>query len=343
ALFLEPSIAGVVPDNPTGTGFLIYLPPVIVATSIGSLLFATLGIFLVTVTDDTILSSILGSLLTIGLELIVWMNSLYGIPLLSPRNFMSIFAGLISGYDSPNDYAFAEYFGVLQPLSLILIILAFFGFIAFFGIVVSNKILQRNSMNWKHSMDDSVALEIWDVEPERRQRKIRQRLRIRRISLVGIVICLLIVMSYTTDSYAATLFEQTRFTLHESPEGGEAVNLGEWYVLSLVPHPPQFGLRNYFRWRLIIEDWGTSPDNVDFHFEIINMTSSDFESLNETSRRFLLRNRSLVKPARGYIPGIFAAWSDGPFTFAMKAVASENETLSGVLHCSLVISQFSET
>lgn len=70
------------------------------------------------------------------------------------------------------------------------------------------------------------------------------------------------------------------------------------------------------------------------------MTTSEFQSLNETERRSLLYNRSLKKPLVGYMHGtIFVLRDIGLYTFALKAIASDNETLSGVLYCSIILAQ----
>ncbi len=187
--------------------------------------------------------------------------------------------------------------------------------------------------------EESSSSKIWDTDLERKRAQVKRNLRIRRGAIVGLVVCLLIVMAFRTESNTALIIEETTFILYESPEGGEAITLGEWYILSCQPYPAQFGLDNFLRFEVDIENWGNAPDNVDFYYELIDMTSSEFQSLNETDRRSLLRNKSLVRPERGNMHGTFAAWHDGPFTFVMKACASENETLSGVLYSSIEIIQ----
>lgn len=103
ALFLEPQIMGVWFRAPAGTGFLIYLLPVLVATLIVSLLLATIGVFLVIVTDDIIISTSMGCALTIGLATAIgwnpralWDSLTHGIAMLSPHNLARILAGFLS-------------------------------------------------------------------------------------------------------------------------------------------------------------------------------------------------------------------------------------------------------
>ncbi|MGY5859980.1 MAG: hypothetical protein RTU63_11475 [Candidatus Thorarchaeota archaeon] len=341
--FLEPAITGLRFYDPTGTGFLIYFLPVLLATCVVSLILASFGILLVAITDDIILSTAIGSALTIGVEIIVWWNSTTGLGLryLSPQYFTRVLAGRLAGYDPPLDYLFRRYFGFTTPLSSILVILTIFGILAFISIPISFKIFRHNSSMWGDKTDRSQEIEEWDSKPvpSKEPSKNKRMMIIRRGALVGLIVCLLIGMTITTDYSTRTLIEQTTYILHESPEGGEEILLGEWYVFSLETAPTPVDIDNYLRYSIDIEDWVNSPDNIEFYYNVVNMSSSEFQSLNETEQRDLLYHRSLERPEGGYMHGIFAAWHDGPYAFAMKAFASDNETLSGRLYCSIELKQ----
>jgi len=344
ALFLEPVIFGIRFREPTGTGFFIYFLPVLVSTCVVALILVTFGILLVTITDDIIISTLVGSVLTISVEIIVWWNSTtggLGLRYLSPFYFTKVLAGRLAGYDPPNDYLFTRYFDFDIPLSSILVILGIFGIIAFTILFGSFKIFQYNSSRWTTKKDGSDDLGTWESIPvlSKEQLTNKRKMKIRRGVLVVLVASLLIGMTITTEYSTTTLIEQTTHILYESPENGEEILLGEWYVFSCEIVPTQLGLDNYLRYRIDIENWANSPEHIEFYYNMVNMSSADFQNLNETEQRDLLYHRSLVRPEGGYMHGIFAAWHDGPYAFAMKAFSSENETQIGSLYCSIELKQ----
>jgi hypothetical protein len=284
----------------------------------------------------------MGILSVVGIQLLEWwISNLHSVRLLSPMNFITILAGHLSGFVPPETGIFAGYFGLELPFSLILTILIIFVAIGIVSLLVSFKLFQTNMTNWM-ILEGKSDTEIWESEPElwENYRKIRGRLKVRRRSTVFLVLCLLVVMAFRTNIYASTVVEQSTFILHESPEGGEAIILGEWSIISCDVQPSQYALESRLRYRVTVDDWENAPDNVDFYYEMLNMTPSDFQSLNETERRSLLYNRTVEKPERGYLQGTIGVLRDtGLYTFALKAIASDNETLSGVLYCSILLTQ----
>ncbi|MHA1390391.1 MAG: hypothetical protein ACTSR9_18395 [Candidatus Thorarchaeota archaeon] len=79
ALFFEPQLVGTTFYDPLGTGYLIYLLPVLTATFVVAFLLATVGVFLVIVSDNILISTSLGCAVTIGLATAVGWN---------PQSFM---------------------------------------------------------------------------------------------------------------------------------------------------------------------------------------------------------------------------------------------------------------
>ncbi|OLS22955.1 MAG: hypothetical protein ThorAB25_25030 [Candidatus Thorarchaeota archaeon AB_25] len=342
ALFLEPWVLGIDFPSPSGSSYITYFPAAFVTTSVISLILVSFGILLVTVTDDVLISAMMGILSVVGIQLLVWwISNSHSVRLLSPMNFITILAGHLSGFVPPEIGIFAGYFGLELPFSLILTILIIFIAIAIVSLLVSFKLFQTNMTNWM-ILEGKSDTEIWESEPElwEKHRKIRGRLKVRRRVTVFLVLCLLVVMAFRTNIYASSVVEQTTFILHESPDGGEAIILGEWTVISCDVQPAQYSLESRLRYRVTVEDWENAPDNVDFYYEMLNMTPSEFQSLNETERRSLLYNKTVEKPERGYLQGTICILRDsGLYTFALKAIASDNETLSGVLYCSIQLTQ----
>ena len=342
ALFLEPWVLGIEFPSLSGSSYITYFPAALVATAVISLILVSFGVLLVTVTDDVLISAMTGIVSVVGIQLLVWWVSVvHNVRLLSPMNFITILAGHLSGYIPPEIGIFAGYFGLELPFSFILAILMIFVGLAIVSLLVSLKLFQTNMTNWM-ILEGESDTEIWEAEPELLDNygKIRRGLRIRRRGTVVLVLCLLVVMAFRTNIYASSVVEQTTFILHESPDGGEAIILGEWTIISCDVQPSQFALESRLRYRVTVDEWGTAPYKVDFFYEMLNMTPSEFQSLNETERRVLLYNRSLERPDRGYMGGTIGVLRDtGLYTFALKAIASDNETLPGVLYCSIQLTQ----
>ncbi len=347
ALFLEPQIMGVWFRAPAGTGFLIYLLPVLVATLIVSLLLATIGVFLVIVTDDIIISTSMGCALTIGLATAIgwnpralWDSLTHGIAMLSPHNLARILAGFLSSYDPPHDTTIAGYFGFDATAVSILGSLVAFAFLAFICIIVSIKILRHNTSYWPVLQEASS--EIWVSESERRgdHAKIKKKLKARRLVLVGLVIFLLTSMAFGTASYKITVRDETTIHFHQSPEVGEPVELGEWYVFSCNVQPPRFNQFNILHYECLLVDWGTAPDDITYYRSMLNSSSAEFTALNETSRRSLCSSRNRTRGEWGGTGGSWNIGYDyGTYIYVLKFIATENATLSGVIHLSIDLYQ----
>jgi hypothetical protein len=347
ALFIEPQLSRVMFYAPTGTGFLIYLLPVLIPTLVVSLLLATIGAFLVVVTDDIIVSTSIGCILSIGLAAAVgwspdalWQSLTRGIAMLSPSNIVRIFAGLLSGYDPPHGRTLATYFGFEATAVSVLVSLVLFGVIVFICAIASIKILQRTTSFW--STLQEIRSEIWETESEHRGKhlKIKRELKIRKILLVSLVIILLLGVAFGTASYKSMVLEETTITFYQSPGGGEEITLGEWYVFSCNVQPPRYGQWNYLRYDCSVVDWGSSPVELSYYCSVLNMSSSEFLLLNETIRESLCYYRNVT---RGNWGGFGSAWNleqdSGFYTCVLKVFATENTSSSGFIHCSIYIRQ----
>ncbi|MHA1137956.1 MAG: hypothetical protein ACTSSE_15860 [Candidatus Thorarchaeota archaeon] len=347
ALFFEPQLVGTTFYDPLGTGYLIYLLPVLTATFVVAFLLATVGVFLVIVSDNILISTSLGCAVTIGLATAVGWNPqsfnsslTKGIAMLSPSNIVRIFAGYLSGYDPQRDESLATFFGFAATPVSVLIALVVFGVIVFVCTIASIKILRRTISFWP--MLQGKSSEVWDSEPERlgEKKKIKREMKIRRAVLAGSIIILLAVMPFGTASYTSAVLEESTIIFHQSPEDGEQINLGEWYVFSCNVQPPRSGQSNYLRYECLIVDWGNAPAELSFFKASLNMSASEFQLLNETARIDL---RSYRNKTQGEFSGFSGGWNLGEafgnYIFVLKVIATENATLSGFIHCAIKLYQ----
>jgi hypothetical protein len=170
--------------------------------------------------------------------------------------------------------------------------------------------------------------------------KIKQELKMRRLALVGLVIFLLTSMAFGTASYKITVRDETTIHFHQSPEVGEPVELGEWYVFSCNVQPPRFNQFNILHYECLLVDWGTAPDDITYYRSMLNSSSAEFTALNETSRRSLCSSRNRTRGEWGGTGGSWNIGYDyGTYIYVLKFIATENATLSGVIHLSIDLYQ----
>lgn len=327
-----------------GAPSIVYLLPVSIATFIVSLILASIGVIFVMITDELIVSTSMGCALTIGLarlfgwnSWVLWHSVTKNQAILSPSNLVKILASMISDYSPDSHYSFESYrvFGFTATVDSILLVLAFFGSIILIGFIVSIKILQRNVLTWEE--DNKLRKTgIWESEHEYKQKiaKIRRRLVKRSSILVSLIIIVLTIATISTNSYASIVIENTTIIFHESPESGERIILGDWYIFSCDVQPTQYGLPNILHDSLQTEDWMTHgcPDDLYVFFSMLNMSTSEFQGLNETERRTQCDFINVTSGCFGRGGAVNLGSYYGPFTYVLKIIAAENETTSGFIY-----------
>jgi hypothetical protein len=349
ALFLAPYLSGPSFSQPMNIGFLVYLPSAFIATLAVSLLLASIGVFLATVSDDVIVSTILGGALTFGLATFVgytpgaiWASVTRGIAMLSPSSIVRILAGSVSGYGPAHGTSLASYFGFDATLDSILLALTIFSLIAFAGLLASVKLFKINVAQWSKQAEIRANSGVWESELERQgvHIKIKRGLRIRRAALAGLVAIVLILGASGTATYSSMVVAQTTVVFYRSPTGGEQIDLGKWYMFSCDVQPSRYGQRIFLRYECYVEGWGNAPEEVSVYYSMLNMSSSDFQALNEASRKELCSYHNWTEGNWGGMIGdLDLEYHSSPFVFVMKVFATENETISGSMYFSIELLQ----
>ncbi|MBA7569748.1 hypothetical protein ES708_11489 [subsurface metagenome] len=351
-LFYEPVLLGSLFSYSIGTGFLVYLPSVIIATLIVSLILASIGVIFVMITDEIIISTTMGSALTIGLATLlgwnsraVWGSVTKGIAILSPSNLARIFAGTISNYNPDNGYPFESFFvfGFSTTMDSILLVLTMFGLIILIGFIAGIKRLQHNSSTWVKESEIRKIV-IWESEHEHQQKvaKIRRRIVKRSSVLVSLIIIVLTVATIGTTSYTNTVINNSTIIFHQSPETGEQINLGDWYIFPCDVQSSQYDLPNILHYSFENEDYMAHdcPDELSFFYSILNMSSSEFLSFNETERRAQCNYRNATFGDFGGRGGAINLGSySGSLTYVLKVIAAENETTTGFIYSRIILYQ----
>ncbi|TFF96361.1 hypothetical protein EU546_01565 [Candidatus Thorarchaeota archaeon] len=336
-----------------GSSATSYLASVFVATLIVSLALASIGVIFVMITNEPLVSASMGCVLTVGLAIlfgwnsrVIWWSVTRNLAILSPSNMVKIFAGLLSNY-SPVTYPFDYHglFGFTTTMDTVLLVLAVFGVVILLGFAAIIRLLKHNISVWEKEKE-LRRIGIWDSEKEHRRRitGIRRRYVKRSSVLVGLIIIVLTAAMVGKNSYAGMVIENTTFVFHRSSEMGERIDLGEWNIFPCEVQPPQYSLPILLHYGFIIEDYmeHDCPSELTFFSAMLNMSSSEFQSLNETERRLQgkARNRTLGNFG-GRVSGIGLGMYYGPFTYVLKVIAAENETTSGFLYTRITLYQSS--
>jgi hypothetical protein len=342
ALFLIPYLSGTTFYEPRGTGFLIYFPSVLIATLVVSLLLGSIGVFFVSISDDVLVSTSMGCAVTFGLATMVgyapgaiWASVTRSIAMMSPSSIVRVFAGSLSGYSPTHGTSLASYFGFDATMGSIFLVLAELALISLAGLFVGFKLFKTNTFQWSTVAEIHTSAEVWESELERQgvHTRIRRSIRIRRAALVALVTIVLVLGASGTAAYSSMVVEQTTVVFYRSAEGGEPISLGEWYIFPCNVQPSSYGQRIFLRYECLVEEWGSAPEEVSVYYSMLNMSSSDFQILNETDRRALCNYHNRTEGDwGGVIGGISLEFNPTPYVFVMKFIAAENETLPGFMY-----------
>ncbi|MDF1537400.1 MAG: hypothetical protein P1Q69_00645 [Candidatus Thorarchaeota archaeon] len=347
-LFIEPIIAGTTFYSPMGTGYLIYLPVVLVSSLAISLILTSIGIFLAVLTDDIILATSVGCAVTIYLATLIgwaptnlYMSLTRSIAVYSPHNLAKAFAVILSDYEHPSGHSLSTLIGFEPSWGSILYALCSLVCVSLICITTSIKILQHNSEYWDMTSDSAEAEKVWTSRREGFStdsvKQLALRLRFRRAGLIIAVGFLLVTMSNVAFSYQNAVREGTTITFHQSPDNGEPIHLGEWYSFSCEVQQTQYDQFYNLYYDCSLINWGSAPSEVTYFYKMLNVTSSEFYAENETARRNLCDSRNVTEGDWG---GMGGGWNleyfpGTSFTYVLKIVATDNETLSGVMMFSI--------
>ena len=303
-VFLQPIILGTITYYPAGTDYFVFLPSVLGASLLVSICLASIASSLAAITDDWRLCTMLGSVSTMVMAFIGGWNSTPNVfyysltrnlALLSPHNIIRALAIQLSGYQFESANEMVEYVGfvvTIESLAVALLILASTSIVLLF---TGQRGLSKNSTRWTVLEGMIQSHEIWapseSAEKIREITRIRRGLRLQRGLTTVIVGILLVSMLGGVSVYTTSIASSTLIFHHVSPEDGERIPVGSWNIFDVDVRPPYPGLFNLLRFFFSVETWGNASDTLSFYFGILNMTSTEFGSLEESSRLELVSSR----------------------------------------------------
>jgi hypothetical protein len=217
------------------------------------------------------------------------------IALLSPHNIVRALAVQLSGYQFESANEMVRYVGFTVSAEGLAVALLTLGSISIVLLIAGQGVLDRNSTRWTILEGMIPSHEIWStsVSAEKLQEitRIRRGLRLQR-GLTMLIVGTLLVSAIIGGSINSNhLVNSTTIVHYLSPGDGERVLVGSWIVFDVDIRPPYPGLFNLLFFDCDIKNWGNASDTLSFYFGMLEMNSTEFDSLEESSRLELASSR----------------------------------------------------
>ena len=344
--FLTPTNLGWYPEIPTN---FAAIPSVLIASLIVSASLVSIASFLASLTDDSRLCVLLGCAFTIALaNLAGWSSDIIhysltrNLALLSPHNIFKGLAVLLSGHYFESLDDMVSYVGFVfsaqSIVSVLLLLVSLSIVLLFFGI----RLLQMNSVRWQSLPGMTPLREVWSSAATLEEiSRIKRSLRVQR-SLATIIIALLLVsINFGGSAYVSTLESSTTIVHYESPANGEILQVGVWFVFDVDVQPPYPGLFNFLHFSFEILTWGNASNSLSFYYEILEMDSTEFNSLDESSRLGLVSSlmNATFHGGWGHGRGKGLEESYGAYVCVLKVISDTDPLENSYIEALLLIEQ----
>jgi len=273
------------------------LPLVLGASLVVSICLTSIASSLAVITDDWRLCTVLGSVSTIVIAFIAGWNispsafnysRTRNLALLSPHNIVRALTIQLSGYQFESANEMVSYVGFVVSIEDIAVALLILGAISIVLLFMGQKVLSKTSTRWTVLEGMIPDRKIWpqsySTEKLQEITRIRRGLKLQRGLTITIVCVLLVSMLGGVSVYTTQIGSSTTIIHYVSPVDGERVPVGSWIIFDVDVSPPYPGLFNLLRFSCDIENWGNASDTLSFYFGILNMSSTDFDLLEESSR-----------------------------------------------------------
>jgi hypothetical protein len=344
--FLTPTNLGWYPEIPTN---FTAIPSVLIASLMVSASLVSIASFLASLTDDSRLCVLLGCALTVALaNLAGWSSDIIhysltrNLALLSPHNLFKGLAIQLSGHQFESIDDMVSYVGFVvsaQSIASALLLLVSLSIVLlFFGI----RLLQMNSVRWRSLPGMTPLREVWSsaATPEEISR-IKRSLRVQRSLATIIIAFLLVSINFGGAAYVSALENSTTIVHYESPANGETLQVGVWYVFGVNVQPPYPGLFNFLHFSFEILTWGNASNSLSFYYKILEMDSTEFNSLDESSRLGLVSSLMNATFHGGWGHGIARNLEEsyGAYICVLKIISDSNPSENSYVEAFLLIEQ----
>jgi hypothetical protein len=354
-VFLYPVILVALAYYPVSFDHFVFFPAVLGASLVGSILLALIASSLAVLADDSRACIVLGCLSTLLIAFLggwnttptIWHYSLTrNLAFLSPHNIVRALAVLFSGFQFESTERMVQYVGFAFSAESLNVALLTLGSISFVLLILGQKVLLKNSDRWAPLGSMPPGREIWPTapSPERSQEitRMRRSLQIQRGLVTLVVVALIISASVGVQLYASYISGNTAFIHYMSPDDNEELSVGSWNVYDVDVQPPFPGLINSLFIFINVNSWGNASNSLSFYCGIINMSSTEFNSLDEASRLAFCPHPFLNRTSEegaGFGYGETFEESYGPYVCVLLIIADTNPMENSYIEVSLRIVQ----
>ena len=327
------------------------IPAVLVASLIGSACLVTIASFVASLTDDSRLCLLLGCASTILIaqvtgwsaeRIAVRYSLIRNLALLSPHNLVKGLAIQLSGYQFESANDMVSYVGFVVSTQSLVSVLVPLMLLSIVSLIVSYRVLINTSTRWQSLPRMIPNHEVWSSAATLEViGRIRRSLRLQRGLATIIIALLLFSINIGGSAYVSTLEASTTIVHYESPVDGEVLQVGVWKVIDIDVQPPFPGLFNLLLFHFEILTWGNASDSLSFYYEILEMESSEFNSLNESNRLGLvesLLNVSFIEIS-GHGRGKGLEEDYGAYVCVLKVISDTDPLENSYIEVSLLIEQ----
>ncbi len=354
--FLQPIIPGTLIYYPAGIDYFAFLPSVLGASLVVSLCLASIATALASIVDDSRICIVLGCVSTIVIAIIadvspdprIWHYSVTRIlAVLSPHNIARAFAVQMSGYQFESARDMVSYVGFEVSVEGLIVTLLILSSISILLLLVGQRVLARNSNRWPILKGMIPRQELWDssvsTKEIQKMTRIRRGLRVQRGLTTMIVSVLLISMFVGGSMYVSNVVNSTTVIHYATPGFKENIPVGTWIIFDVDVPPPYPGLFNFLHFGVTVETWGNASDSLSFFFGVLDMNSTEFDLLEESTRFELLfsrLNNTFVGFGEfGFGAGDFMEEDYGSYVCVLKIISDSNPLENSYVEGSLRITQ----
>ena len=210
------------------------------------------------------------------------------------------------------------------------------------SLIIGIRALKINSGRWQCLPGLIPLHEAWSSAATNEEiRRTKRSLRLQR-GLTTVVIALLLVsINISGSAYVADLQSSTTTVHYESPENGEILQMGVWLMIDIDVQPPVPGLFNAIFFFQHVLDWGNTSGTVTFYYDILDMNSTEFSSLNESSRLDVVSGDRTVDTdgLLGHGIGHNIEEAYGAYVCVLKVVSVTNPLVNSYLNVTLLVEQ----
>jgi hypothetical protein len=320
-----------------------YLPGILLAALVVSLILSAVTSFIAIAVDSPVLTLILTS------AIFLFLSSTFGYSVFSADGLISLFAPyhlfrflavILSGYEFLNESVMQNYLGIaITPVSLLLPLIVWVS-AAMFSAALSIRMLHDSMKQWSQ---EGYA---WEGATNTSQQSLMHRLtqathRKREIVTLGVIVLFLSAATFNLITIGNTEIPEDLY-LYRSPATGENIALGWWRYDTVVLSSSELCQSDGWTLRVTILDWGAygGGEGLRIRYGFLVFSISAFSAMNDTEREGVMTSRTWgltpehPSTGTGVSHGLEGA---DTYLWALRVTDDSNENATYVIRISIAL------